>query len=137
MSTGQISSQARHEVHAHSSSAVMRSKTESEVTVISRSTPTVGEIGLAAVAAATSPSFSTISRGSSGLPVVLAGHTDVHRPHTVQASVSRSCFQVNSPTTEAPTVSTSVASMRLGISRMAPLGRSRGDRNMLAGEVTM
>ena len=34
--------------------------------------------------------------GSSGLPVACAGHTDVQRPQTVQASVSNSCFQVKS-----------------------------------------
>ena len=136
MFTGQTSSHARHVVHAHSSSAVTRSKTESEVTVISRSTPTGGDTGSATVRAATSPSLRTISRGSSGLPVVLAGHTDVHLPHTVHASVSKSCFQVNSPTADAPTVSMSVASIRFGISLTAPLGRSLGDRNMFTGEVT-
>ena len=41
------------------------------------------------VAAITSPTFSTISRGSSGLPVACAGHTDVQRPQTVHASVSK------------------------------------------------
>ncbi len=71
------------------------------------------------------------------MPVRLAGHTEVHRPHRVQASVSNSCFQVNSPTRAAPTVSMSVASKRLGISRIAPLGRSRGASSMLAGEVSM
>ena len=90
----------------------------------------------AAVAAITSPVFSTISRGSSGLPVAWAGHTLVQRPHIVQASVSSSCFQVKSSTTEAPNDSSSV-SMRFGIAFMAPLGRSRSDRYMLSGDVKM
>ena len=84
----------------------------------------------------TSPVLSTISRGSSGLPVAWAGHTDVHRPHIVQASVSSSCFQVKSSTTEAPKLSSSV-SIRFGIGFMAPLGRSLSDRYMLSGEVKM
>ena len=84
----------------------------------------------------TSPVLSTISRGSSGLPVAWAGHTDVQRPHIVHASVSSSCFQVKSSTTEAPKLSSSV-SIRFGIAFMAPLGRSLSDRYMLSGEVKM
>ena len=84
----------------------------------------------------TSPVFSTISRGSSGLPVAWAGHTEVQRPHIVQASVSISCFQVNVSIVEAPNVSSSVDS-RSGSGFMAPFGRSRSDRYMLSGEVNM
>ena len=84
----------------------------------------------------TSPLLSTISRGSSGLPVAWAGHTDVQRPHIVQASVSSSCFQVKSSTTEAPKLSSSV-SIRFGIGRMAPLGRLRSWRYMFSGDVNM
>ena len=84
----------------------------------------------------TSPVFSTISRGSSGLPVACAGHTDVQRPHIVQASVSSSCFQVKSSTVAAPNVSSSV-SMRFGIGFIAPLGRSRSRRYMFSGDVNM
>ena len=84
----------------------------------------------------TSPVLSTISRGSSGLPVAWAGHTEVHRPHIVQASVSSSCFQVKSSTVAAPNVSSSV-SMRLGMAFMAPLGRSRSRRYMFSGDVKM
>ena len=84
----------------------------------------------------TSPVLSTISRGSSGLPVAWAGHTPVQRPHMVQASVSSSCFQVKSSTVAAPNVSSSV-SIRLGMAFMAPLGRSRSRRYMLSGEVNM
>ncbi len=137
MSAGQISSHALQVVHAHSSSGVILSNTLSDVTVSSPSTPTVGEIGGVAVAAATAPSLRTISRGSSGLPVVFAGHTDVQRPQIVHASVSRSCFHVKSAMTAAPTVSMSVASMRFGISRMAPFGRSRGERARFTGVVIM
>jgi hypothetical protein len=72
----------------------------------------------------TSPVFSTISRGSSALPVAWAGHTLVHRPHIVQASVSSSCFQVKSSMTLAPKLSSSV-SIRFGMGFIAPLGRSR------------
>ena len=86
----------------------------------------------------TSPTFSTISRGSRGLPVAWAGHTELHRPHMVQASVSRSCFQVKSSTTAAPKVSSSVSpSTRLGMGLMAPLGRSRSRQYMFSGEVSM
>ena len=100
MLTGQISSHALHVVHAHSSSDVMRSKRLSAVTVISRSVPTGGDTCGVPVAAITSPVFSTISRGSSGLPVACAGHTDVQRPQIVHASVSKSCFQVKSSTVD-------------------------------------
>ena len=74
------------------------------------------------MAAITSPVLSTISRGSSGLPVAWAGQTLVQRPHIVQASVSSSCFHVKSSTTEAPNVSSSV-SARFGIGFIAPFGR--------------
>ena len=93
--------------------------------VISESVPIGGLTRpCGAVAAITSPIFSTISRGSSGLPVACAGHTLVQRPHIVQASVSSSCFHVKSSTTEAPNVSSDV-SVRLGIAFIAPFGRSR------------
>ncbi len=84
----------------------------------------------------TSPTFNTISRGSSGLPVACAGHTLVHRPHIVQASVSSNCFHVKSSTTEAPNVSSDV-SVRFGIAFIAPFGRSRSRRYMLSGDVNM
>ena len=84
----------------------------------------------------TSPVLSTISRGSSGLPVAWAGQTDVQRPHIVQASVSSSCFQVKSSMVEAPKLSSSV-SIRFGIGFMAPLGRSRSFRYMFSGDVNM
>ena len=54
----------------------------------------------------------------------------------VQESVSSSCFQVKSSTTEAPKLSSSV-SVRFGIAFMAPLGRSRSLRYMLIGDVKM
>ena len=84
----------------------------------------------------TSPVFSTISRGSSGLPVAWAGQTLVQRPHIVQASVSSSCFQVKSSMVEAPKLSSSV-SIRFGIGFIAPLGRSRSRRYMFSGDVNM
>ena len=84
----------------------------------------------------TSPVLSTISRGSSGLPVAWAGQTLVQRPHIVQASVSSSCFQVKSSTVEAPKVSSSV-SIRFGMGFIAPLGRSRSRRYMFSGDVNM
>ncbi len=124
MLTGQISSQALHDVHAQISSAVIRSNSDEPEMVISWSTPSGGETGpTGADAAMTSPTFSTISRGSSGLPVAWAGHTLVQRPHMVHASVSSSCFHVRSSTTLAPKVSSDV-SARLGIGFMAPFGRS-------------
>src|SRR5688500_3476147 len=95
MLTGQISSHALHDVHAQISSALMRSNTLGALTVSSGSCPTIGDTGPPGwLSDMTWPTFSTISRGSRGLPVALAGHTDVHRPHTVQASVSSNCFQV-------------------------------------------
>src|SRR5688500_9241545 len=94
MLTGQISSQALQVVQAQTSSAVIRSRTVPADRVISSSTVTGGgTLGLA-VAAMTSPTLRTISRGSRGLPVLLAGQTEVHRPQIVQASVSMSCYQV-------------------------------------------
>jgi hypothetical protein len=70
MLTGQISSQALHDVQAQISSAVIRSNSDEPEMVISWSTPSGGETGPpGADAAMTSPTFSTISRGSSGLPV--------------------------------------------------------------------
>ena len=123
MLTGQISSHALQLVQAQISSAVIRSNSELAPMVISRSVPIGGETTGSPVAAITSPVLSTISRGSSGLPVAWAGHTLVQRPHIVQASVSSSCFHVKSSTTEAPNVSSSV-SARFGIGFIAPLGRS-------------
>ncbi len=98
MLTGQFSSHALHDVHDQISSVVIRSNSRSADTVISESTPIGGDTTGLPVAAMTSPVLSTISRGSSGLPVACAGHTAVHRPHIVQASVSSSCFQVKSST---------------------------------------
>ena len=88
MLTGQISSHALQLVQAHTSSAVMRSKTESDSTLISSMTPRGGDTAGVPVRLMTSPVLSTISRGSSGLPVAWAGQTEVQRPHIVQASVS-------------------------------------------------
>jgi hypothetical protein len=136
MLTGQISSHALQVVQDHSSSDVMRSKRELAEMVISGSTPMGGDTTGRPLAAITSPVLRTISRGSSGLPVAWAGHTDVQRPHIVQASVSSSCFHVKSSTTEAPKVSSSV-SMRLGMGRIAPFGRLRGFRYMFSGDVNM
>ena len=137
MSAGQASSHALHVVQDHSSSSVISWNTSSEETVIPASTATGGDCGGVAVIDATVPSLRTISRGSRGLPVALAGHTAVHRPQIVQASVSRSCFHVNSPTVAAPIVSMSVASMRLGTAFIAPLGRSLGARARFTGVVIM
>ena len=50
--------------------------------------------------------------------------------------MSSSCFQVKSSTTLAPKVS-NVVSVRFGMARMAPLGRSRSFRYMLSGLVKM
>jgi len=69
MLTGQISSQALQLVHAHSSSGVIRSNTLFAAIAISGSVPTGGETTGLPVAAMTSPTLSTISRGSSGFPV--------------------------------------------------------------------
>ena len=81
MLTGQISSQALQLVQAQISSAVIRSNTESAVTVSSASWPTTGLMGPPGwVAAMTWPTLRTISRGSSGLPVAWAGHTDGAAP---------------------------------------------------------
>src|SRR4051812_44135709 len=100
MLTGQMSSHALHDVHAQIFSDEMRLNTEPVDMVISASWPTTGETEPdGCVAAMTWPIFSTISRGSSGLPVACAGHTDVQRPHTVQASVSSNCFYVKSSIT--------------------------------------
>src|SRR5690606_4083017 len=123
-------------VQAQTSSEVTRSKTELDPMVISGTVPMGGDTTGVPDAAMTSPVLSTISRGSSDLPVAWAGQTLVQRPHMVQASVSSSCFQVNSSTVDAPKLSSSV-SMRLGMARMAPLGRSRSFRYMLSGDVNM
>ena len=136
MLTGQISSQALQVVHAHSSSEVIRSNRLLALIVISASVPSGGVTWGSPVAAITSPVLSTISRGSSGLPVACAGHTLVHRPHIVHASVSSSCFHVKSSTTEAPKLSSSV-SIRLGIGFIAPFGRSLSRKYMFSGEVNM
>ena len=103
---------------------------------MSRSTPTGGDTCGSPVASITSPTLSTISRGSSGLPVACAGHTDVQRPQIVHASVSKSCFQVKSSTVDAPNVSSSV-SIRLGSGFIAPFGRSLSLRYMFIGDVIM
>src|SRR4051812_28319720 len=136
MLTGQISSHALQLVHAHNSSDEMRSNTLSDATAISLSTPTGGDTVGSPVAAMTSPTFNTISRGSSGLPVACAGQTDVQRPQIVHASVSNNCFQVKSSIFTAPKLSRSV-SMRFGMGFIAPLGRSRSFMYMFMGEVNM
>src|SRR3954470_18971681 len=136
MFTGQISSHALHDVHDQISSAVMRSNTESVAIEISFTVPSGGSTWGEPDAAMTSPTLSTISRGSSGLPVACAGQTLVHRPHIVHASVSSSCFHVKSVITDAPKLSSSV-SIRLGIGFMAPFGRSLGARYMFSGLVNM
>src|SRR6476620_116740 len=133
MLTGQISSHALQLVHDQISSDETRSNTLSAVMVIALSVPTGGDTCGSPDAAMTSPTFKTISRGSSGLPVACAGHTEVHRPQIVQASVSNSCFQVKSSTVEAPNVSSSV-SIRFGRGLIAPLGRSRGPKYMFMGD---
>ena len=114
----------------------MRSNTESAPMVMSPSRPMGVDTLGSPVRAMTSPVLSTISRGSSGLPVAWAGQTLVQRPHMVQASVSSSCFQVKSSMVEAPKLSSSV-SIRFGIGFMAPLGRSRSFRYMFSGDVNM
>ena len=136
MLTGQISSHALHVVQAQSSSAVIRSNSELAVTVISGTVPSGGLTTGVPVAAMTSPALRTISRGSSDLPVAWAGQTLVQRPHIVQASRSSNCFQVKSSTTEAPKLSSSV-SVRFGIGRIAPFGRSLSFRYMFSGDVKM
>jgi len=136
MLTGQISSHALQVVQAQISSGVIRSNSEFALMVISASRPIGGLTTGRPVAAMTSPDFSTISRGSRGLPVACAGHTLVHRPHIVQASRSRSCFQVKSSMVDAPKLSSSVSS-RFGIGRIAPFGRSLSLRYMLSGDVNM
>src|SRR3546814_9159501 len=114
MFTGQISSPALHDVQDQISAGVMRSKKELADTVMSGTVPRGGLTCGVPVAAMTSPDLSTISRGSSGLPVAWAGQTLVQRPHMVQASRSTSCFHVKSSTVEAPKLSSSV-SMRFGM----------------------
>src|SRR5689334_15595357 len=136
MLTGQISSHALQLVHAQISSAEIRSNTLSAPTVMSESRPTGGDTTGEPVALITSPTFNTISRGSSGLPVACAGHTDVQRPHTVHASVSSNCFQVKSSIFTAPNDSRSV-SIRFGIGFIAPFGRSRSFEYMFIGDVNM
>jgi nitrate reductase gamma subunit/ferredoxin len=98
------------------------------------STPMGGDTTGEPLAAMTSPTLSTISRGSSGLPVAWAGQTEVQRPHMVQASVSSSCFQVKSSMVAAPNVSSDV-SIRFGMGFIAPFGRSLSRKYMFTGEV--
>ena len=137
MLTGQFSSHALQVVHAQISSDEMRSNTFDDETVISGSILTGGlTLPCGADSAMTVPIFSTISRGSRGFPVACAGQTAVQRPHIVQASVSSSCFQVKSSMVDAPNVSSDVF-MRLGIGRIAPLGRGRSFRYMFMGDVNM
>src|SRR4029079_2384962 len=97
MLTGQISSHALHEVQAHTSSGVMRSNSEDDSMVISGTVEIGGDTTGVPLASMTSPVLRTISRGSSGLPVALAGQTLVQRPHMVQAYRSSSRFQGTSP----------------------------------------
>jgi hypothetical protein len=58
--------------------------------------------------------------GSSTFPVVFAGQTDVHRPHSVHVYPFRSCFHVRSPISVAPYF-VRVSSARL-IGARAPFG---------------
>ena len=133
--TGQTSSHARHDVQAQSSSAVILSKTFEVFTCKSIGVDTVAGTGGEPDSDITCPTLRIISLGSSGLPVKLAGQTEVHLPQTVQASRSTSCFHEKFSITSTPTVSISSASRRFPISFIAPLGLSLGLRNMLTGEV--
>ena len=58
-----------------------------------------------------------MSRGDSSFPTVLAGHTAVQRPHSVQASRSSRSFQVKSESALTPKLVAVSKSMRL---RLAP-----------------
>ena len=135
--TGQISSQALHEVQAHNSSGVTLSNTLEVFTLRSIGVVTVAGTGGSPVSDITWPTLRIISLGSNGLPVKFAGHTEVHLPHTVQASKSTSCFQVKFSISSTPTLSISSNSIRLPMSFMAPFGRSFGLKYIFTGEVTM
>ena len=134
MLTGQISSHARQVVQAHSSSEVMRSNSELADTVMPASVCSGGDTTGLPVAAITSPVLSTISRGSSGLPVACAGQTLVQRPHIVQASVSSSCFQVNP---RPPRRRSSARSRRGSASASSHPSTGLVLRYMLSGDVNM
>src|SRR2546430_4928663 len=137
MLTGQISSHALHDVQAHTSSGDIRSKTALADTVSSGSCPTTGEMGPAGRDSdMTWPTFSTISRGSSGLPVPCAGHTLVQRPHTVQASVSSNCVQAKSSMAQEPNDSSPV-SEKFVSGFIAPTGYSPYLRAFLGRDVRM
>ena len=138
MLTGQISSHALQLVHAQSSSDVMRSNTLSAPIVMSRvDADRRRHRRRSPVAAITSPTFSTISRGSSGLPVACAGHTDVQRPQIVHASVSNSCFQVKSSIVDgAERLELGLHEVRHRLHRALRAGRGRC-RYMFIGDVNM
>ena len=135
--TGQISSQALQDVHAQSSSGVIRSNTLDDFTFKSIGVDTVAGTAGSPLSDITCPTFNIISRGSRGLPVRFAGQTDVHLPQTVQASKSSSCFHVKFSINSAPTVSISSASIRFPMSLIAPFGLSFGLKNIFDGEVTI
>src|SRR2546429_2700687 len=80
MSTGQISSHALHDVHAQSSSAVTRSKSESAPTVMSRSTPTGGGTLGAPGARIDPPALCPLFPGSGGLSGAIARATQLGPP---------------------------------------------------------
>ena len=134
MLTGQISSHALHDVHAQISSAVMRSNSESALIVISGTVPIGGDDRPGVpVAAMTSPVLSTISRGSSGLPVACAGQTRrAAAAHGAGVGVEQLLPGEVLDRRRRRSVSSSV-SIRLGIGFIAPLGRSRSRRYMFSG----
>ena len=71
----------------------------------------------------------TRSLGLSGLPVVHAGQTDWHRPHSVQVAKSSICFQVKSSTWPAPKTVSSVTLLHVHVGGLVePAERARPAR---------
>src|ERR1700722_289954 len=130
MSTGHCSTQAPHVVHDHKTSGSIVVGTSVATSLFDSP-----ESNRSAEANMLSRSPMIRSFGLSGFPVVHAGQTDWHRPHSVHVEKSSICFQVKSSILPAPkTVSSETFSMSMsGVLSRPPSARGRRDTPTLMG----
>src|SRR5580692_780908 len=134
MSTGHCSTQLPHVVQDHRTSGSMVVGTS-----VATSALELPESRRSAEANMFSRSPMMSNFGLSGLPVVHAGQTDWHRPHSVQVEKSSICFQVKSSMWPTPkTVSSVTLSMSMfGVLSRPPSARGRRETPTLMGARNM
>ena len=136
MSTGHACMQARQVVQAQISSGVRTPWTKSGTVRAPVSLSSTAVPGTSTSFRSVQSSrfvLRTTSRGDSGISAAKAGHSSWQRPHLVQPSAERSCFQDRSSSAATPGFSSFSMS---GTGCNAPLGREER-RKMLAVPVPM